>query len=106
MFLHDAVELGGFIWHTEVSLYTIISCVYRLGPCSPRNLQGVPVESQKFVNVPFCGNMLGYLGVTMPIMNYFPAKGAKHALTLSLHRRWCSKDGRRLHAGQHLECSS
>ena len=31
--------------------------------------EGVPVESQKFVNVPFCGNMLGYLGVDLPIMN-------------------------------------
>ena len=68
--------------------------------------EGVPVESQIFVNVPFCGNMLGSLGVDLPIMNYFPAKGSKHALTLSLHRRWCSKDGRCLHAGRHLEAST
>ena len=32
-------------------------------------------------------------------MVYSPAKGAKHALTLSVHRRWCSKYDRCLQAG-------
>ena len=96
VFLHDAVELGGFIRDAVVSTYAVESGMYGLGPVLPEKPQsysmpcqewdhmvlkhvelggycgigeGVPVEPQKVVDVPFCGNMLAYLGVTMPIMN-------------------------------------